>query len=114
MSQKALIPFSEPAWLTGAPSPYYTPSHRQWQKTCRAFISEHLTQYAIEWEREAFVPLHVYGQFSDAKMLLPNLPAPLPVKMLKKLGIHELPGGLKVEDFDYLHVMIYADEVSPH
>ena len=46
-------------------------------------------------------------------MLIPNLSAPLPVKELKKIGIHELPGGLKVEDYDYLHTSIYIDEVRP-
>lgn len=112
MSTKVPIPFSEPAWLLGSPSPYYTESHRKWQKTCRAFIDEHLVQHAVQWERDAFVPLHVYGQFADARMLIPNLPTPLPVKILKKCGIHELPGGLKVEDYDYLHGMIYGDEVS--
>ena len=45
-------------------------------------------------------------------MLIPNLSAPLPVKALKKLGIHELPGGIKVEEYDYLHTSIYIDEVS--
>lgn len=45
-------------------------------------------------------------------MLIPALPAPLPVEWLHKLGIHELQGGLKVEDFDYLHSVIYADEMS--
>ena len=33
------------------------------------------------------------------------------MKLLKKLGIYELPGGLKVEDFDYMHTLIYVDEV---
>lgn len=65
----------------------------------------------MQWERDAFVPLHVYDEFAAANMLIPNLPAPLPVKILKKCGIHELPGGLKVEDFNYLHGMIYGDEV---
>jgi acyl-CoA dehydrogenase len=45
-------------------------------------------------------------------MLIPNLPAPLPVDILKNIGIHELPGGLKVEDFDYFHTLIYVDEVG--
>lgn len=45
-------------------------------------------------------------------MLIPNLPAPLPVKWLKRLGIDELRGGLKVEDFDYMHVAIYIQEVG--
>jgi len=34
------------------------------------------------------------------------------VKWLHKLGIYELPGGLKVEDFDYLHTLIYVDEMA--
>lgn len=45
-------------------------------------------------------------------MLVPALPAPLPVAWLKRLGIHELLGGLRVEDFDYLHSIIYSDEMS--
>ncbi|KAI9735364.1 MAG: hypothetical protein M1818_006559 [Claussenomyces sp. TS43310] len=45
-------------------------------------------------------------------MLIPNLPAPLPVKLLKEIGIEELPGGLKVADFDYLHTLIYTDELA--
>lgn len=49
--------------------------------------------------------------FTSANMLIPALPAPLPVEWLHKLGIHELPGGLKVEDFDYLHGLIYGDEM---
>ena len=44
--------------------------------------------------------------------MIPNLSAPLPIKWLRKLGIHELPGGLKVEDFDYLHTLIYVDELA--
>lgn len=34
------------------------------------------------------------------------------MEWLHKLGIYTLPGGLKVEDFDYLHTMIYADEMA--
>ncbi|KAG7283980.1 hypothetical protein NEMBOFW57_010338 [Staphylotrichum longicolle] len=44
-------------------------------------------------------------------MLLPALPAPLPVAWLKKLGIHTLLGGLKVEEFDSLHGYIFGDEM---
>lgn len=45
-------------------------------------------------------------------MLIPALPAPLPTAWLKRLGINELLGGLRVEDFDYLHSVIYSDEMS--
>ena len=108
------LPFSEPPWLSGLPSPYYTPSHRRWQSACRAFISEHLTQHAMEWEAAETVPAHVYGGFAAANMLAPNLPAPLPAAWLRRLGLGELPGALQVEEFDYTHQAIYTSEVGPH
>lgn len=74
-------------------------------------MEENLLKYAMEWEREETVPEHVFKKFADNNFLIPNLPAPLPVAWLKKLGIHEMPGGIKVEDWDYLHTAIYVDEV---
>ena len=56
------VPFSEAPWLLDIPSPYYTESHRKWQKFCRTFIDEHFTPYALEWEREGNVPSEVYGE----------------------------------------------------
>ncbi|KAF2401402.1 acyl-CoA dehydrogenase [Trichodelitschia bisporula] len=109
---KPIIPFSEPAWLTGLPSPYYNDSHRRWQRAIRAFISEHLIDHALEWDTAELVPEHVFDTFAKANMLVPALPAPLPVEWLKKLGVHELLGGVKVEEFDYLHFAIYTDEMS--
>lgn len=43
-------------------------------------------------------------------MLVPALPAPLPVKELKAVGIHDIM-GTKVEDFTGFHNMIYGDEM---
>ncbi|KAK4902164.1 hypothetical protein LTR17_024541 [Elasticomyces elasticus] len=106
------VPFSEPPYLCGLPSPYYTPELRRWQKACRAFIDEHLTPFAMDWEREETVPPHVFEVFSKHHMLIPTLPAPLPVKQLKACGIHDILGVVKVEDFTYFHNMIYTDEMS--
>jgi len=105
------IPFSEPPWLLGFPSPFYTESHRKWQKTCRAFIGENLVEHAVDWERDGEVPADVFKKFSRSHMLIPNLPAPLPVAALKRLGVHELPGGLPLEEFDYIHFSIYVSEM---
>ncbi|CEJ94345.1 hypothetical protein VHEMI09883 [[Torrubiella] hemipterigena] len=105
------VPFSDPAWLRGLPSPYYNESHRAWQKTCRNFMEKHVTPYALEWEESGEVPESVFEIFSKSNMLIPNIPAPLPIKLLHSLGIHELPGGLKVEDFDYFHFSIYVNEM---
>jgi len=106
------VPFSEPPYLCGLPSPYYTPELRKWQKACRAFIDEHLTPYAFEWEREETVPPHLFQTFSKHHMLIPTLPSPLPVEQLKKAGIHEILGVVKVEDFTYFHNLIYNDEMA--
>ncbi|KAK7890587.1 hypothetical protein LTR67_007795 [Exophiala xenobiotica] len=106
-----LVPFSEPSWLSGLPSPYYKETHKRWQKACRAFIEEHLLPYAMEWEREETVPDHVFHTFAKHNMLIPNMPAPLPVEWLKRLGIHDIL-GTTVEEWDYLHTGIYLDEMS--
>lgn len=111
LSNQVPTPFSEPPWLMGLHSPYYTDSHRKWQKACREFISRHLAPHALEWETEGNVPDHVFETFSKHNMLIPNLPAPLPIDLLKEMGITKLLGGLKVEEFDYFHFAIYISEM---
>lgn len=106
------IPFSEPPFLSGLPSPYYKDTHLRWQKACRAFVTENLHQHAIDWEREERVPAHVFETFAKANMLIPSLPAPLPVEWLKKLGIHDILGAVRVEEWDYIHTAIFCDEMS--
>lgn len=110
-SAASTVPFSEPPWLTGLPSPYYNESHRRWQKACLDFISEHLAPHALQWETEGSVPDHVFETFSKHNMLIPNLPAPLPIDMLKRLGITKLAGDLSIEEFDYMHFSIYITEM---
>ena len=109
MSQPA--PFSDPPYLTGLPSPYYTASHLRFQKACRAFITESLHQNALDWERDGFVPAHVFDKFAASNMLIPSLPAPLPVEWLKRLGVRDIL-GIGVEEWDYIHTGIFCDEVS--
>jgi acyl-CoA dehydrogenase len=105
------VPFSDPPWLMGMPSPYYKPTHIRWQKACRAFVEEHMIPYAMDWETAEDVPPHVFGVFGKHNMLIHNLPAPLPVAWLKRLGIHDIL-GTPIEEWDYLHTGIYLDELS--
>lgn len=110
MSGISTVPFAEPPYLRGLPSPYYSEGHRRFQKAAREFLYENLVKHALEWEKEGTVPEHVFKDFCRANMLLPNLPAPLPAEWLKKLGIYDIL-GVKVEEWDYLHTGIYTDEV---
>lgn len=110
-TEKYPIPFSEPPWLAGLPSPYYKETHRKFQKQCRAFIEKNLIPNAFEWETAETVPDHLFETFAAAHMLVPNLPAPLPVEWLHKVGIKNIL-GTPVEEWDYLHTGIYLDEMG--
>ncbi|KAF2637078.1 short-chain specific acyl-CoA dehydrogenase mitochondrial precursor [Massarina eburnea CBS 473.64] len=106
------IPFSEPPYLTGLPSPYYKATHLRWQKACRDFISTHLLGNALQWDTEETVPEHVFTTFARAGMLVASLPAPLPVGWLGEVGIRGILGVVGVDEFDYVHTMIYCDEMA--
>ena len=110
-AQAVSIPFAEPPWLNGVPSPYYTDSHHRFQRVCREFITKNLHRNALEWETAEEVPEDVYGTFARGNFLLPALPAPLPVEWLRKLSVTHMPGDIPVENWDAIHSMIYADEV---
>lgn len=107
----AAVPFSTPSWLQGLPSPYHTESHRKWQKACHDFMQKNLHAHAMEWENAGDVPPHVFKTFSEHNMLIPALPAPLPVDLLKLHGIDNFLGVVKVEEFDYMHFAIYISEM---
>ena len=103
------IPFAEPSYLSGLPSPFFQKTHLDFQKRCRAFLEKHFIPYALEWETEGTVPPHVWETFNKANMLLPNLKSPLPVEWLKKLDINHIL-DVPVEEWDYLHTAIWVDE----
>ena len=108
MAASSDVPFADPAYLT-LPSPYFQPTHLNFQKRCRAFMEEHFIPYALEWETAGTVPEHVWTIFNKHNMLLPNLASPLPVKWLKRLNINDIL-GVPVEEWDYLHTAIWVDE----
>lgn len=103
------IPFAEPSYLRGLPSPYFQATHLNFQKRCRAFLAEHFLPYALEWETQGLVPAHVWETFNKHNMLLPNLNSPLPAPWLKRLGLNDIL-GVPVEEWDYLHTAIWVDE----
>lgn len=110
-ASEPVVPFSEPPYLCGLPTPYHKPTHIRFQKACREFISTHLAPNAFEWETEGTVPEHLFHTFAKNHMLIPNLPSPLPVTWLKKVGINDIL-GVPVQEWDYIHTGIYLDELN--
>jgi acyl-CoA dehydrogenase len=111
VNMPSAVPFAEPPWITGVPSPYYDDSHRRLQQACQEFIGEHLTKHAMEWETAEEVPSHVWDSFAANNFIIPALPSPLPVEWLRKLGVTRMPGDIPVEEWTATHNMIYGDEV---
>jgi len=103
------VPFAEPSYLRGLPSPYFRKTHLEFQKKCRAFLEQHFIPFALEWETAGTVPEQVWHTFNAHNMLLPNLNSPLPVKWLKRLGLNDIL-GVPVVEWDYLHTAIWVDE----
>lgn len=106
-----IIPFSEPPYLSGLPTPHHKPTHLKFQKAIRAFLDTHMTPNALEWETEETVPEHLFQTFVKHNMLIPNLPAPLPIAWLEKLGINDIL-GTPVREWDYIHTGVYLDEMN--
>ncbi|KAF6804523.1 hypothetical protein CPLU01_16051 [Colletotrichum plurivorum] len=106
------VPFAEPPWLRGMPSPYFNDSHRRFQAACRDFIDRNMNNDALEWETSEEVPADLFSVFAKGNFILPALPAPLPVEWLRRLGITHMPGNVPIEEWDSLHTMIYSDEIS--
>lgn len=106
------VPFSDPPWLTGLPTPIWQPKHFQFQAAIRPLIQRLLHDRAIEWEVAETLPPHVFDDFARHNLLPCAMPAPLPVEWLKKSGITHFPGDLPVEEFDALHGVIFTDEMT--
>ncbi|KAI9629860.1 hypothetical protein KEM48_012493 [Puccinia striiformis f. sp. tritici PST-130] len=50
------IPFYEPAWYSGVPSPYYKASHLKLQEIARKWTETHLMDQAQNWEEKLVLP----------------------------------------------------------
>ena len=70
------------------------------QKICRALIEDNLSANAWENENSGSLPPGTFEKFAKAGSLIPSLRAPLPDDLLNASGIHELPGGVSLEQFD--------------
>ncbi|PPJ55146.1 hypothetical protein CBER1_05433 [Cercospora berteroae] len=104
------VPFSDPPWLLGLPSPFFSEKHRKFQRAVRAWFEEHFLPHCMEWETSGTLPTDLFAKFNQYNMLLPNLPSPLPVEWLHKVGIKDIL-GTPVEDWDYTHTGIWIDEI---
>lgn len=101
-----LSPWSEPAWLHGIASPYYTESHQQLQRALRAYIDENIRPYALDWAKEGGAPREVATKWHRSGFALTDVPS-----RYRPDGAPH-PAGIHVDHLDPLHLLIATDESS--
>ena len=46
------VPYGDPYWYQGKPSPYYKETHHLYRQKIRAFVEKEIIPYATEWEEK--------------------------------------------------------------
>ncbi|OSD06354.1 acyl-CoA dehydrogenase NM domain-like protein [Trametes coccinea BRFM310] len=102
------VPYAEPLGLTpGYHSPYYTESHRRFQRAVRKFVDEILTPDAMAREEDGKRPsLSVIQKMAETGILAMTMG---PGKHLKGRKIFD--GVIEPEEFDRFHELILAQEL---
>ncbi|KAJ9611678.1 hypothetical protein H2200_004862 [Cladophialophora chaetospira] len=103
------LPWAEPSWYTGRPSPYYKDSHRQLRKAVRKWVEDNVIGRSEEWEAAGEVPKAVYLKCAEDGLLLPiatgrKIPA-------EWAGKYPIVGGIKPEEWDGFHDFVLWDEL---
>lgn len=122
------LPYAEPAWARGSPSPYFKDSHRRLRESMRAwtekvdlgsFIAtcdfqlthhQYLIPMTTEWETNATLPSEIYKQAAADGVLMPMAAGNrIPKEWAGKFPIM---GQVKPEEWDGFHDMIIHDEMT--
>jgi alkylation response protein AidB-like acyl-CoA dehydrogenase len=100
------VPFGDPAWLLGIPSPFYSDSHRKFQKAVREWVDVNLTPYTHEWEEAKKGDASLHKRAYEAG-ILPGVVGNWPVEYVD----NKPAGGINPKDWDPFHSLILMDEL---
>lgn len=94
------VPYAEPAWYRGVPTPYYEEKHALFRAKVRAWVEEALVPFADEWDEAGKMPIEeLRVSAHKAGVLSPWAPA--------ELGGTPPEGG-----WDEFMFVIWADEFA--
>lgn len=102
------IPYSDPNWYQDWHSPYYNESHRRFRDAVREFVDKEISPYVDEWDDARKVPREVHEKCAKAGFLA--IAAGLPWNT--EYAGDYIAGGLKPEELDTFHELIFVDELS--
>ncbi|KAH9469845.1 hypothetical protein Pst134EA_007121 [Puccinia striiformis f. sp. tritici] len=106
---KLSIPFSEPAWYSGVPSPYYKASHLKLREVARKWTETHLMDQAHDWEENGSIDHATYQQAAKDGLILPNIGG---IRIPKEWTKHaKIIADIPPEEWDGFHAFILQDEL---
>lgn len=100
MSDTKAIRLTEPSFMSGIPSPYYSDEHRRFQKRLRDYLEKEVVPNVDEWAESKRYPYHVHKEFY-------NLGAQQAV-----FRFHPKFVGADVSRYDSFHELIVWSELS--
>ncbi|KAH7389971.1 acyl-CoA dehydrogenase [Pyrenochaeta sp. MPI-SDFR-AT-0127] len=104
------VPYAEPPWSRGVPSPHIKESHRRLRQAMRQWVEKHIIPHVYDWEEAggASLPNSVYEEAAKAG-LLPAMAsgAKVPREWWDK---YTLIGDVPPMEWDGFHDMIVHDE----
>jgi len=92
------IPFCEPYWYQGYPSPYYRDSHVRFRAVVRQFVEEQIKPHVDDWIKAGSYPLELHKRAYDAGILGIIYPNEF--------------GGTQPADYDAFYELIMIDEIG--
>ncbi|KAJ5365519.1 acyl-CoA dehydrogenase [Penicillium concentricum] len=102
------VPFAEPAWARGCPSPYYNDSHRRLRAAMRTWVDENLMPHTIELETSPSLPDSLYEKAAKDGLIMPMASgATIPQEWR---GKYPIIGNVSAEEWDGFHDLIIHDE----
>ena len=99
------VPYGDPSWYQGWPSPYYTESHEKWRLRCREFVEKHIVPFVSEWEAKKEIPRSVAIACGEAG-LLPCVAGKNAYEFINSNSVKP------PSNFDYFHELIFMDELA--
>mmetsp|Transcript_119884 Transcript_119884/g.208134 ORF Transcript_119884/g.208134 Transcript_119884/m.208134 type:complete len:517 (-) Transcript_119884:64-1614(-) len=102
------LPYAEPMYLQGFPSPYFKESHIELRKRCRKFYAEETLEEALECEASGDAPSPELRMKCGEAGIVAMVQGPGEHLKMAPNGL--MGGCVQPEEFDYFHEMIVQEE----
>ncbi|KAH7389360.1 acyl-CoA dehydrogenase-like protein [Phaeosphaeria sp. MPI-PUGE-AT-0046c] len=102
------LPWAEPSWYSGRPSPYYNESHRRLRDAVRTWCEENIAQHTDAWNEAGRVDPAIYEKCAAAGLLVPiAFGKSIPPQWSK----YPIIGNIPAAEWDGFHDFVLWDEL---